>query len=190
MTTHRGFHPGRRLVHRLGRISPHHQIQLLGVISLVIMAVIVGSVIGVLAPTHRSLENSTQRLVPATRKLDLARASYGATTAVLQQIVDPRPEVRATSITQLTALNSSGEAAWTAYVKIAAHLPHERALQQKFVADRQAALVAGSVFVTQTSASAAALSDATRRADTLRLDLNQVKALYETRVQGSLARGG
>ena len=186
MTTHRGFHPGRRLVHRLGRISPHHQIQLLGVISLVIMAVIVGSVIGVLAPTHRSLENSTQRLVPATRKLDLARASYGATTAVLQQIVDPRPEVRATSITQLTALNSSGEAAWTAYVKIAAHLPHERALQQKFVADRQAALAAGSVFVTQTSASAAALSDATRRADTLRLDLNQVKALYETRVQGSL----
>jgi len=46
------------------------------------------SVIGVLAPTHRSLENSTERLVPATRKLDVARASYNATAAVLQQIVD------------------------------------------------------------------------------------------------------
>ncbi|HEY3722851.1 MAG TPA: GGDEF domain-containing protein [Acidimicrobiia bacterium] len=186
MTTHRGFHPGRRLVHRLGRISPQHQIQLLGVISLVIMAVIVGSVIGALAPTHRSLENSTHRLVPATRKLDVARASYGATAAALQKIIDPLRDARATGITQLAALNSSGEAAWTAYVKIAAHLPHERALQQKFVADRHAALASGSVFVTQISPTAASLSDVTARADTLRSDLNQVKALYETRVQGSL----
>ncbi len=180
-----GFHPLQRVVSRLAKISPHRQVQLLCLISVVTVAIIVGSVFGALAPTHRSLQNSTERLVPAMEKLDNARASYNATSAALQQIVDP--STRAGAITLLTSLNSAGESAWTAYLRISAHLPGERALQQAFVQARQAALVAGSAFVIQPSPSAAALSDVTQRADDIRAVLNRIKELYEGRVQHSLS---
>ena len=88
-----GFHPLQRVVSRLAKISPHRQVQLLCLISVVTVAIIVGSVFGALAPTHRSLQNSTERLVPAMEKLDNARASYNATSAASatdRRSVDPR----------------------------------------------------------------------------------------------------
>jgi diguanylate cyclase (GGDEF)-like protein len=185
-TSARGFHPWQRLVHRLGRISPHRQIQLLGAIALLTGVVIVGTVLAALAPTQSSLQNSTERLVPATRKLDEARAAYNATAAVLQQLVTTDAGTRASAINELTTLNSSGQDAWTAYTKISAHLPGETVLQQRFVRDRADSLVAGSDFVTQLVPTTAALADVTQRAEQLRLDLNNVKALYEQRVQSSL----
>jgi diguanylate cyclase (GGDEF)-like protein len=182
----RGFHPAQRLVRRLSRISAHRQIQLLCLISIVTVAVLVFAVLGSLGPTQESLHTSNNGLVPAIKKLDVARESYNATSSALQKTISGDPNERAAAISELTTLNSTGEAAWNSYRRISAHLPGERALQRAFEADRLTALATGGAFVTSPFPTAAALAEVTRAANELRFDLNRVKDLYQQRVQQSI----
>lgn len=186
MTERHRFHPWERLVHRLGKIAPHRQVQLLCVISVATLGIIVATVFIALTPTHNSLANSTERLVPAMRKLDLARLNYNGTAASLQRIVNVDANERAAGISELTALNSDGAAAWKAYVRIAVGLPGERPLQRTFVTDRENALLQGGAFVTDPLPTTDGLARVTTLADNLRFDLNRIKALYEVEVRRSL----
>jgi diguanylate cyclase (GGDEF)-like protein len=181
-----GFNPWMKLVHRLGRIAPHRQVQLLCLISVVTLGTIVATVLLALAPTHDSLANSNQHLLPAVGRLDVARLNYNGTASAFSRIVNADAATRASGINELTALNSAGAAAWSDYVKISAALPGEREFQRKFVTDRTAAITAGSAFVTDQLPTAEALAEVTQLANVLRLDLNKIKALYETRVRTSL----
>jgi diguanylate cyclase (GGDEF)-like protein len=181
-----GFHPWANLVHRLGRIAPHRQVQLLCLISVATLGAIVATVFLALAPTHDSLANSNDHLIPAVTKLDVARLNYNGTGNALSLVVGADAATRADGINQLTTLNTDGSVAWDSYVKIAAALPGERVLQRKFVADRKAALVTGGAFVSDPAPSADELAQVTTLANALRLDLNQIKALYEARVRLSL----
>ena len=181
-----GFHPWANLVHRLGRIAPHRQVQLLCLISVVTLGSIVATVFLALAPTSDSLANSNNHLMPAVERLDVARISYNGTASTLSRVVGADEATRAEGINKLTMLNGAGSAAWDAYVKIAAGLPGERVLQRKFVADRKAALVTGGAFVIDPSPSAEDLGQVTTIANALRLDLNKIMSLYEARVRRSL----
>jgi diguanylate cyclase (GGDEF)-like protein len=177
---------GPRRTNRLGRIRPHRQVPLLGAITIVIVAVIVAAVISALEPTHRSLANAGDRLVPAMRQIDEARRNYNETAAVLQETLTPDPAARAGAINELTALNSAGEAAWRRYRTLAAGLPGERGFQRTFERNRQAALDAGALFVTSTTPSAAQLAAVTVASNQLRVDLNAIKELYEERIRTAL----
>ena len=183
----RGFHPWQRLVHRLAKISPHRQIQLLCLISVVTVVIMVAAVLGSLNPTKGSLKTSSSGLVPAIGKIDVARESYVAATGALQQTISSDPNQRAVGISQLTALNSSGESAWVAYLQIDVHLPGERALQRTFVAHRTDALHAGVDLLSEPAPSAASLARVTQFSNDMRLDLNSIKELYETRVHKALS---
>ncbi len=184
--TEPGFHPWASLAHRLGKISPHRQVQLLGLISVATVGIIVTTVFLSLTPTHDSLSNSSHRLVPTMQRLGAAQHSYNATADALRRIVDADLTERAAGINELTTLNTAGAAAWDDYVGIAAGLPHERMLQRTFVADRKVALVTGAAFVSAPAPTTDALVQVTNLADKLQFDLNQIKALYEGRVQQSL----
>lgn len=186
----RGFHPGQRLVHRLGKISPHRQVQLLGLISVVTVGIIVGTVFAALAPTHSSLRNSNDKLVPATEQLDLSRQSYNATASVLPLTISGDITERNAAVSQLTSLNAAGEAAWKKYLKISADLPGERAVQRKFAVDREAGIAAGVALVSGPSVIPDELLEATRSTAALRLDLNALKAMYEKPVELSLRNAG
>lgn len=183
----RGFHPWQRLVHRLGQIRPHRQVQLLSVISVAVLGVVVGSVQGALDPTHQSLSRASEQLVPPTRTLDVARRTYAATAAQLERATSPDPTVRADAIAQLTALNSDGEAAWRKYKQAAANLPGERARQRSFEAHRAASTAAGIELVTAPQATPAQLTAVLQRLEAQRADLNGIRGLYDVRIQASLA---
>jgi diguanylate cyclase (GGDEF)-like protein len=182
----RGFHPVQRLVRRLSRISPHRQVQLLFLISMVTVAILASAVLGSLGPTQRSLHTSNDGLIPAIEKLDVARESYAATSTALQASISADPSARAAAISELTALNSAGDAAWNAYRRRSAHLPGERSLQRTFEADRKTALASGGAFVTDPEPTTEALAEVTRSASALRVDLTRIKDLYEQRVQHSI----
>ncbi len=78
--------PGRSLPSgRLSRIRPHRQVWLLCGVSVVVAVVIAGAALSVLVPTRRSLDHAKRTLVPPAHALDVAEASYRATTAALQQ---------------------------------------------------------------------------------------------------------
>ncbi len=185
-TIKRGFHPWLSAVHRLSKITPHRQIQLLCLISVVTVVVMVSAVLGSLGPTHDSLEFSSRALGPSIRQIDLARDKYVAGLSALQLAVDPDPAVRIAAISRVGSLNASAESAWNGYVRKSVHLPGERELQTAFVTHRKAALDAGSALVSQALPSLAQLGDVTQASDALRLDLNRIKSLYEARVQLSL----
>lgn len=182
-----GFHPLQRLVQRLGRISPHRQVQLLCAISLITVATMVVAVLGSLEPARRELEFSTDGLVPAISRLDDAREKYVSASDEFQQTVTSDANVRAAGISQLTALNSDGEAAYKRYLQVAAGLPHEHSLQKSFTAHREAALAAGFAFLSNPAPSARDLADVSRLSGALRVDLNLIKELYEVRVQRSVS---
>ncbi len=173
-------------MHRLAKISPHRQIQLLCLISVVTVVIMVAAVLGSLNPTKGSLKTSSSGLVPAIGKIDVARESYVAAAGALQQTISSDPSERAVGISQLTALNSAGESAWVAYLRIDVHLPGERELQRNFVVHRTAALNAGLDLLSEPVPSAASLARVTQFSNDLRLDLNSIKELYETRVHKSL----
>ncbi|MGZ6994990.1 MAG: diguanylate cyclase [Acidimicrobiia bacterium] len=185
-TVEPGFHPVHRLVVRLARISPHRQVQLLCAISVMTVVLIVAGVFASLNPSVSSLKHSSDGLVPAMEKLNTARENYVAASSALQAAVNADPNVRGAAISALTSVNSAGEAAWKDYLRISAKLPGERKLQQSFVLDRTAALGAGSAFVTEPSPTADDLANVTRLSESLRVDLNRIRDLYQTEVQRSL----
>jgi diguanylate cyclase (GGDEF)-like protein len=162
-------------------------VQLLCLFTVVAIVLIVGAVISALEPTHDELGHASESLVPAVAAIDSARQSYNETANALQRTLTLDPAARAEAIQDLTALNSGGEAAWRRYRRLAAGLPNERVLQNRFEADRQAALDAGAAFVTTTNPTATELSTVTIASNRLRLDLNTIKDLYEDRIQRALA---
>jgi diguanylate cyclase (GGDEF)-like protein len=184
-TIERGFHPWTRLVRRLGRISPHRQVQLLCLISVVIVSVIVGTVLVALDPTRGALNRSNEGLVPAIEQLDRARAFYNRAASESPSLINPDVGVRNEAVTRLTSLNASGDTAWKRYLKISIGLPGERALQKKFKKDLAAGFDAGLSLVSDPT-STTGLVNMTAQTDAMRLDLNQLKEIYEHRVQQSL----
>jgi diguanylate cyclase (GGDEF)-like protein len=183
----RGFHPLRRVVHRLGDIAPHRQVQLLCAISVITVAILVTAVLSSLSPTHDSLQFSSTTLSPAVSQIDVAREKYVAAGTALQLANAVDPNVRIAAIAEVGSLNASGETAYNQYLRKSAHLPRERAMQQTFIAHRQAALNAGAALVSQAAPSAAGVAEVTRSSEKLRGDLNNIRGLYETRVQQSIA---
>jgi diguanylate cyclase (GGDEF)-like protein len=180
------LHPFQRVVNRLAKISPHRQVQLLCAISVLTVAVLVVGVLGSLGPTRGSLRVSNDDLIPAVQPLNEARVQYNnaADAFVLSSSEDPA--VRSDGITKLAAANSDGQAAWKSFVRASANLPGELALQRAFVVDRKATFDAGLVLVSS-APSAAQLGTVTSRTNQLRLDLNNIKTLYELRIKRSLA---
>jgi diguanylate cyclase (GGDEF)-like protein len=186
----RGFHPWHRLVRRLGRISPHRQVQLLCLISVVTVVIMATAVLYSLGPTQGSLGVSNDGLIPAVQRLDAARENYNAAAAAFPLAVDADPNVRANAISRLTAANSGGEAAYKLYLRKAAGLDGERAFQRSFITHRKQALGAGVLFISQPVPTAEGLATVTRYSSALRLDLNHLKGLYEVRVRRSLSDAG
>jgi diguanylate cyclase (GGDEF)-like protein len=174
-----------RLVTRLAKISPHRQIQLLCAVSVIVVAVLVLGVLSSLGPTQRSLQVSNDELLPAVQPLNEARLQYNNAADAFVLSSSPDAGVKAQGISALAAANAGGEAAWKAYVASSALLPGERALQRGFVAHRKETFDAGLILVA-TVPSAADLANITRLTNLLRLDLNNIKALYETRLRQTL----
>jgi diguanylate cyclase (GGDEF)-like protein len=155
-------------------------------VSALVAAVVVASALSVLVPTHRSLADAKRSLVPPVRSLDRAEESYRRTTAALQSAVSPDEATRNDALSELTALNARGDAAWNHYRRIAVGLPGERALLQQFDAHRQEALTAGTDFVTSREAGAAALGTLTNSSAQLAEDLDRIKDLYHARTERAL----
>jgi diguanylate cyclase (GGDEF)-like protein len=185
-----GFHPLQRVVRRLSKISPHRQIQLLFAISFVTVAVMVAAVIGSLTPTQNSLESSNQSLVPALRQLDRAREAYNSGSIALPLTLSSDPAERTKGINQLTEAHSVGESAYREFQRKSLSLPGQQDLERRIAADRKGALESGAAFLGEPVATADALAVVARFTSALLIDLNHLKALYQTKVLRSLADAG
>jgi diguanylate cyclase (GGDEF)-like protein len=172
----------------LGRFPPHRQIWLLCAVSVLLAGVIVATALNVLVPTRRALDDAKQTFIPPVRALDVAEESYRQTAGLLQLAVSSDAAVRTEALAKLTALNARGDGAWNRYRRIAAQLPGERALQQRFAADRRAALAAGSTIILSPAPSPAELSALTDSSAQLTEDLDRIKDLYHARTDQELAR--
>jgi diguanylate cyclase (GGDEF)-like protein len=176
--------PGRHA--SIKALSPHRQVYLLFLITLVTVGLLVAAVFRSLAPTHDSLARSDDTLIPAIARIERAKERYLETAEAFRLAAQTDPSARAAGIDRLTELHSEGAAAYRAYRTIAQGLPGEAELDAQFQRDRQDATDAGSRFLTTVDPSAADLALINSRVDAIRVTLNGLRDLYEARIRESL----
>jgi diguanylate cyclase (GGDEF)-like protein len=178
----------RRVAPHLGSLPPHRKVQLLCAVAMLTLVAAVGGVQLSLHATSAELAAADSRIIPAIQQLDVAQVKYGEGSHTLQRAAqDPNAATRAASFNALGDLNTAGASAWKGYQRLAAHLPHESALQKAFVHDRGLTLAAGVALLTSPTNSAATLAGVTRLTDAMRTDLDKLSALYEARIRATVS---
>ena len=101
------------------RVAPHHQVQLLWLITLLVVAaeIVTGSL--ALGTAENDVKTAMARLVPAATQLATAARDFAAGSAGLLAVTQSAdPSARAATINQLADFDTAANAAWSSYERL------------------------------------------------------------------------
>ena len=164
------------------RLAPHHQVQLLWLLTALVVVAVVSTGPLALGSAQSAVKAATVRLVPASTALATATRNFNAGSSGLLAVVQTSDEAtRSNAITQLATDDTAANAAWNSYARLAATLPGETKLRNQTELATQQLQTAGlaALYATSTPGAAAALTSA---AATQQQALSKLQQLYETHI--------
>ena len=169
-------------------VAPHHQVQLLWVLTVLVVValVITGSL--TLSSAQRNINTATTQLVPASTALGTAIHNYGAGSTALENLVQsPHPGALAAGADQLTALNNAAVTAWKNYERASVNLPGEAKLRDTVNQETEQISQQGVALLSNPSAASSAVAAFASLSDQKQQDLTAIQNLYQTRINAVVA---
>ncbi len=169
-------------------VAPHHQVQLLWVLTVLVVValVITGSL--TLSSAQRNINTATTQLVPASTALGTAIHNYGAGSTALENLVQsPHPGALAAGADQLTALNNAAVTAWKNYERASVNLPGEAKLRDTVNQETEQISQQGVALLSNPSAASSAVATFASLSDQKQQDLTAIQNLYQTRINAVVA---
>jgi len=164
------------------RLAPHHQVQLLWLITVAAVVAVVVTGPLALSGAEGSITTADSRLVPASAQLATAMRNDGAGETELLNVLQTADEgTRAAAVSSLTNFNTAANNAWKNYEHLSLHLPGEAKLQAKAELDTQQFAALGEKLLTS-PVSATGDAGFTALAAQQQQDLAHIQALYQTRI--------
>jgi diguanylate cyclase (GGDEF)-like protein len=173
--------PGRRT------LAPHHQVQLLWLLTLLAVVAVVVTGPFALNSAESGIKTATLRLVPASTQLAAATENYTAGTAELLVVAQSTDAAaRSDGLNELTTFDTAANAAWKNYQRFSANLPGEAKLRTNVALETQQLSATGVELLASASISPAAVATFTALAARQQQGLVQLQKQYQTGINAAV----